>query len=74
MSASGSRVKFKKGSIVTKYTTVQGREPELVSDDVYPWAILNYDKKKNVCVITLYQLGENGERVGLSTITIHRRI
>ena len=46
---------------VTKYTT----KPKLDSEDVYPWAILNYDRKKNVCVITLYQLVENGEIEGL---------
>ena len=51
--------------IVTKYTTVQGHEPKVVPEHVYPWAILNYDRKKNVSVITLYQRGENGEREDL---------
>ena len=51
--------------IVTKYTTIEGREPKVVSEHVYPWAILNYDRKKNVCVVTLYQLKENGERENL---------
>ena len=54
--------------IVTKYTTVQGREPKVLPEHMYPWAILNYDRKKNVCVITLYQLGDNGEREDLYII------
>ena len=33
--------------------------------DVYPFAVLKYDREKKVCVITLYQLGENGEREDL---------
>ena len=47
--------------IVTKYTTV----PKVLMEDVNPCAVLNYDRKKNVCVITLYQRVENGEIEGL---------
>jgi hypothetical protein len=54
--------------IVTKYTMIQGREPEVASEVVYPCAILNYDRKKNVCKITLYQRGDNGEREDLYII------
>ena len=51
-----------------KHTAIQGQErdsTEYVSEEVYPWAILNYDKDKNVCTITLYRLSENGEHENL---------
>ena len=51
--------------IVTKYMIIQGRETKFISEHIYPCALLNYDRKKNVCVITLYQRGENGEREDL---------
>lgn len=42
-----------------------GREPETVTEDVYPIAVLKYDREKKVCVITLYKLNENGAREDL---------